>query len=166
MWAIWRTKSIYFIPSLGTHEIWDGKSLGKPEGMSIEEEMHQDNRNRVSVMEAMNAMELPGFDWWTCVSNYKDSQSMWICPGLFDESQLDSTFSRSLSPDLIAENQNNRHLSILMFVSSLTKRRGGENVEGDRTAFSLCQAWEKPFKVTQPVILMTRGDMVTGKAFF
>lgn len=43
---------------------------------------------------------------------------------LFDESQLDSTFSGSLSPDLIAENQNNGHLSILVFVSSLTRRRG------------------------------------------
>lgn len=30
--------------------------------MSVEEETHQDNRNRVSVMEAMNAMELPAFD--------------------------------------------------------------------------------------------------------
>lgn len=31
-WAIWRTKSIYFIHSAGTQEIWDGETpWGNPE---------------------------------------------------------------------------------------------------------------------------------------
>lgn len=59
---IWRTKSIYFIHPPSTHEIRVGNSAGKPGGVSIKEVMHQDNRNRISVMEAMNVMELSGFD--------------------------------------------------------------------------------------------------------
>lgn len=72
MWAIWRTKFIYCIHPSSTHKISDGSYLGKPGGVSIKEVMHQDNRNGISVMKAVNVMELPSFDWWTCVSNYKD----------------------------------------------------------------------------------------------
>lgn len=37
-------------------------SSGRAGGVRVEEVMHQDNRNGVSVTEAMNVMELPGFD--------------------------------------------------------------------------------------------------------
>lgn len=39
-----------------------GTPRGKPGGVSLEEVMYQDNRNGVSVTEAMDVMELPGFD--------------------------------------------------------------------------------------------------------
>lgn len=57
-----RTKSVYFILPLGAHEISDGNSLGKPEGAGIKGAMHQDNRNRISVTEAGNVIELPSRD--------------------------------------------------------------------------------------------------------
>lgn len=39
-----------------------GTPKGNPGGVSIEEVMYQDNRNRVSVMEGIDEMELPAFD--------------------------------------------------------------------------------------------------------
>lgn len=56
--------------------------------------------------------------------------------------------------------------SILRFVSRLARLREAENAGGNLTARRLRQTYEKLFKATQPVILMTRGDTVTGAADF
>lgn len=31
-------------------------------------------------MEAVDVIELPGFDWWTRISNYNEFQLLWTCP--------------------------------------------------------------------------------------